>query len=368
MRIHAIGIGGAGCRVVNTLAGEHGGRSFLNGAVAFDTDVNTLEQLSAIDPEQRYRFSDEAGGNGLSGDLSRGQALGEEYVSELSRVIDRGTPSRAEGFLLVIGLGGATGGGVAPELIRNLNRLTEEPVYVLGILPASTEADTEIDPAAYRPQAAANTQETLAELTGLATAIICFDNDNWLSGGQQFSSERDRINNVLVEHIAAVFGAGDVDDTTAMAQQVVDASDINRALGSDSSIATIGYATQTVKAQQAKSRFGLGIFKSKTPPEVDTSEAVRAIETVIRKAARGKQTLETTDGHADRTLLIVGGPPEWLNRQAIAQGRTWLISETGSSALLSGDAPDESRDDVFAIVLRSGVTPQNWLADRPSHH
>ena len=80
-----------------------------------------------------------------------------------------------------------------------------------------------------------------------------------------------------------------------------------------------------------------------------------AIETVIRKAARGKSTIAVPEGRADRTLLIVGGPPQWLNREAIADGRRWLAEETESDAILSGDAPVPDGEAVSAVVVRSGV-------------
>ncbi|MGM0605316.1 MAG: tubulin/FtsZ family protein [Halobacteriota archaeon] len=362
MRIHVIGLGGAGCRIANQFADEHGEQSFLSGVVAFDTDSETIASLESIAEDQRYRFGDEAGGTGFDGDLDRGVAAGTEHVDELSRVLDRGTPSLAEAFVLVVGLGGATGSGAAPALASNLNRLSDAPVYVLGVLPAAIEAeqpDSGID-AEYRPNAASNAQRTIDRLDGVANAIICFDNETWLRRGRGLAAERDRLNGVIVHRMATLFGSGDSNAGTPTAQQVIDASDVNRALGDESAVATIGYAEQPVETG-SDSRFGLGLFSSPAEPDVDTSKAVSAIETVIRKAARGKQTLECVGEHADRTLLIVGGPPAWLNRQAIAQGRRWLADEVGSNALLSGDAPEPDGEAVYAVVLRSGVEPANWL-------
>lgn len=136
---------------------------------------------------------------------------------------------------------------------------------------------------------------------------------------------------------------------------MLDASDVARAVGDDGEIAAIGHATQAVEPPESGSRFGLGLFGSSEPAEVDTSAAVSAIETTIRKAARGKNTVEVPDGRADRTLLVVGGPPAWLNREAIADGRRWLADETGSGAILTGDAPVPGGDEVFALVVRSGI-------------
>ena len=149
---------------------------------------------------------------------------------------------------------------------------------------------------------------------------------------------------------------GETDGDAVTPQQVLDASDVARAVGETGEIAALGYATQRVDAPEStSSRFGLGLFGSDEPAAVDASTAISAIETVIRKATRGKNTIAVADGRADRTLLVVGGPPAWLNREAIADGRRWLADETGSGAILSGDAPVPGSEEVFALVVRSGI-------------
>ncbi len=377
MRLHALGLGGAGGRIVDRLAADHGDEPFLDATVAFDTDAAALDALDAVPDEHRHRFGDRTGGEGLDGDLRRGLDLGAEHVDELSRALDAATPSRAEAFLIVTGLGGGTGAGVAPELVRNLRRLHDVPVYVLGVLPADPEAesfaeraggrraDADEERTADRPLAVANAARTLDGLDGLANAIVGFDNDAWLRRDETLAEARGRLNAVAADRIAAVFGAGDAagGGGGSVPQQVVDASDVNRALGDRSEIADIGYAEQEVETPDGGSRFGLGLFSASEPADVDTSEAVSAIETVIRKAARGKGTLGTVAGGADRTLLLVGGPPAWLNREAIAEGRRWLAEETGSDAILSGDAPDPDAEAVHAVVLRAGVDPTKRLRE-----
>jgi len=56
MRIHAIGLGGAGGRIVDRLAADHDGDRFLQGVNAFDTDAAALDALSSLDESRRYRF------------------------------------------------------------------------------------------------------------------------------------------------------------------------------------------------------------------------------------------------------------------------------------------------------------------------
>ncbi len=367
MRLHVIGLGGAGGRIADRLAADHGGDRFLQGINAFDTDAAALDSLRSLDESRRYRFGDAADGSGLDGDLHAGRRLGEAHASELGRVMDDENPSIAEAFVLVVGLGGAAGAGAAPALAEELSRLYDAPVYAVGLLPTPAEsAASEVDPVRgsatepgerepRRPLAEKNAARTFDALSDRCAAVFPFDNDAWLRPGERLPEARERLNGVVAERTAALFGAGESDAETSTPQQVLDASDIARVLGDDGEIAAVGHAAQAVDPPESGSRFGLGLFGSDEPAEVDASAAVSAIETAIRKAARGKSTVEVREGRADRTLLVVGGPPAWLNRQAIADGRRWIAEETGSDAILSGDAPDPDGEAVFAVVLRSGI-------------
>ncbi|WP_066417856.1 cell division protein FtsZ [Halorubrum aethiopicum] len=367
MRVHVIGLGGAGGRIADRLAADHDGDPFLHGVSAFDTDMAALDSLEALGEERRYRFGDAAGGDGLDGDLHAGRELGEVHASELGRALDDQRPSLAEAFLLVVGVGGAAGGGAAPALAAELETLYDAPVYAVAVLPTPAESDPNAEtgatprdgdeggPSPRRPLAERNAARTLGALSERTAAVFPFDTDAWLGGGETVADARDRLNGVVADRIAALFGAGEGDEDAVTPQQVLDASDVARAVGDDGEIAALGYATQAVESPKTESRFGLGLFGSSEPEKVDTSAAVSAVETVIRKATRGKNTVEVPEGRADRTLLVVGGPPAWLNREAIADGRRWLAEETGSGAILSGDAPVPDGEAVFAIVLRSGI-------------
>ncbi|WP_435073077.1 cell division protein FtsZ [Halorubrum sp. HHNYT27] len=367
MRIHVIGLGGAGGRIADRLATDHGDNRFLQGINAFDTDAAALGELRSLDESRRYRFGDAADGDGLAGDLHAGRRLGGAHASELGRVMDDENPSTSEAFVLVVGLGGGAGAGVSPALAEEVSRLYDAPVYAVGLLPTPAEsAASEVDPVRGsatdpaerkpdRPLAEKNAARTLDALSDHCAALFPFDNDAWLRTGETLLDARDRLNGVVADRIAALFAAGDGTDAASTPQQVVDASDVARAAGDDGAIAAVGHATQAVDPPESGSRFGLGLFGSSEPAAVDTSAAVSVVETTIRKATRGKSTLEVPEGRADRTLLIVGGPPAWLNRQAIADGRRWLAEETGSDAVLSGDAPDPDAEAVYAVVLRSGI-------------
>ncbi|WP_222916030.1 cell division protein FtsZ [Natrinema sp. SYSU A 869] len=365
MQLEVIGVGGAGCRIADAIrAAEPTDHSFLTDIVAFDTDENDLNR-TVIPESNRSRYGPDNIDGGLEGDLERGRTVGRDHADDLLESVDRPTSGAADGILVAVGLGGATGGGAVPALVSTLQQRSDAPVYVLATLPADREFDAAADAsgggprasdsiapddAPPRPNAAANAVATLERLDGVASAIITFDNEDWLRPGEALADGRDRCNRELATRIAAIF-AGGGGSAGSVAQTVIDASDIRRIAGDQSAVITLGYGDQTVET--SGSRFGLGLLSAE--PDVDTSEAVSAIETVVRKGIRGKLTLECDPETAERGLLIVGGPPAWLNRRAIAEGRRTLESAIDGSGILGGDAPRPDGDRVFAAVVLAGV-------------
>ncbi|RQG95134.1 cell division protein FtsZ [Natrarchaeobius chitinivorans] len=442
MQLEVIGVGGAGCRIADSiLDADPAEHSFVGDAFAFDTDARSLRALSAIPDDHRHRYGGTVE-NGLNGNLQRGDSVGEESVDELERQLDRGQPSIADAFLIAVGLGGATGGGTVPHLVATLQTMYDAPVYVLATLPAERELEApesddgdprapnasgsgeggvdgervppagdgraethgiddervetndtgderveaagtvgvgpgestrppdddpteELEPEpTTRPLAEENATRTLERLEGLANAIVCFDNERWLKSAEGLLEGRDRLNRELAARVAAFFGAtADASDggTGPDAETVIDANDVGRILGDGTDLVTLGYGEQRVEAESG-SRFGLGLFA--TEPSVDTAAAVSAIETTVGKALRGKLTLECDREHADRGMLVVGGPPEWLNRRAITDGRKTIESATGSVEILGGDAPRPGTDLVYAVVVLAGIEPVERLEER----
>ncbi|THE65746.1 cell division protein FtsZ [Salinadaptatus halalkaliphilus] len=368
MQLEVIGVGAAGCRIADAIhAGDPAERSVVGTAFAFDVDGEDVTALQSIPVARRFRYG-ETIENGLNGNLQRGFTVGEEHVDELSRHLDDGQPSIADAFVVAVGLGGATGGGTVPALVENLQRLYDKPVYVLATLPATSELEPSSDDrsgsgsdAETRPMAEENAVRTLERLEGSADAVIAFDNEEWLRSSETVLEARDRLNRELADRVLAFFTAtASGTDEPSGAETIIDANDVARILGDETGIATIGYGKQQVETDDGGSRFGLGLFSAET--SVDTTTAISAIETTIQKGLRGKLTLECDRGDADRALLVVGGPPAWLNRQAIADGRSTLESATGSAEILSGDAPRPDSDQVFAVVLLAGVEPAGRLA------
>jgi len=352
MQLTVCGFGGAGCRIADRLVAADGnrGRSFVVDSVAIDTDQPDLSSLAAIPDDSRHLYGViEAEGEGVDGDRSVGVAAAKNGATEITNAVDDAISSQTDAILCCVGLAGGSGATALPQVADELRRVYDIPVYGLGILPAvAATADD-----GSTQTAARNTGRALADIATATDALLLFDNELWLSSGDSASDPdaQDDLNETLGERVAALFAAGEGDHDRQIAERVVDASEVQNTFGAGG-IATIGYASQTIE-RPTSSRFGLGILEQED--EIDDTTAIKAIETTSRRAVRGTLTVEIDRGSVQRGLLVVGGPPEWLNRRAVSDARSWLAQETGSVEIRGGDMPDPDGDTITMIALLTGV-------------
>lgn len=394
MQLTVCGIGGAGCRIADRLVAAEatGPSSFLVDSVALDTDRETLAALTEIPDERQELYGAfAADGTGVDGDRERGEQCVADEKTALARVISESVRSQTDGILFCVGLGGASGSTAIPPLATELRRIHDCPIYAVGVLPAdadsaskseragtsaatdmsagsaatgtSTATDTStetVDSAGHDdntvPPTArweANAGLAIDDLIAVTDSLFVFDNGLWLQSDETVTepSVRRRLNSLLATRLAALFAAGEADHSQQVAESVVDASEIINTLDAGG-IASIGYAVQSIE-RPTESRFGLGLFTQET--NIDEITAIKAVETTVRRAVRGKLTVDIERNTVQRGLLIVGGPPEWLNRQAVADARAWLTEETESVEIRGGDMPDPDGDEITVVVLLAGV-------------
>ena len=351
----------------------------LNGGETADAAATAVNDTAADTVGDTGGAVDDTGGDM---DRQQGAAAVESAHTALSQALTDAISTQADGVLCCVGLAGATGATAVPPLVSELQRVHDLPVYCLGLLPAETvEADgvasdrggagrtdrrstgsAAFDPSgaernrsapAGPPTWAVNTGRALEELTVATDSVILFDNALWMQSDESIRDDdvRRRLNDAVATRVASVFRAGEVGTDDRMAQQVVDAADLMNTLDAGG-VATIGYASQTVETGD-RSRFGLGLFT--TEQSVEDTAAIKAVETTVRRAARGKLTVDIERDSVSRGLLVIGGPPEWLNRQAVSHARRWLTDETATVQLRSGDRPVPDGNAVTAVVLLTGV-------------
>ncbi|RLG71149.1 MAG: cell division protein, partial [Methanobacteriota archaeon] len=162
------------------------------------------------------------------------------------------------------------------------------------------------------------------------------------------------INREIVRRFGLLARAGETAFQTGerVGENVVDASEVLYTIGRGG-ITSLGYASERIKKE------GLGgFFKRKKPEFGSMGEAGKATRIIglVRRAVRGKLTIECDHTSAERALVLVSGPPEYLTRRGTDKARKWLEDEIVGSEIRGGDYPIPGADAVAVVVALSGLT------------
>jgi cell division GTPase FtsZ len=346
MDIAAIGVGGAGGRIVDRLVRElgTGASAPLDTTHAIDTDTESLDALGAVPRENRHAIGQfETGGDGTDGDRELAAEIVENERTELRRAVEDGIPTTIDAIVVAAGLAGGTASAVTPALVAGLARVYEQPVFTISVLPAGADG-----------RARANTAQALTDLNEAATAQIVFDNDAWLWGSRSLDTHGGRLNGVLVERVGEVLTIGH-DGGTAVGQQVIDGQDVLATL-SAGGLVTIGYAGRSLAAWRGASSSLLdGLKRSLLGDVTDDFERGVAVQRTLAWATRGTLTFDCPRGAATHGLVAFRGPSEWLRGDAISRGREWFADRAGIERLRSGDVPTGGADSLDVLVVLAGI-------------
>lgn len=348
MNIAAIGVGGAGGRIVDRLAREFGtgASSPLVTVHAIDTDRASLDALGAVPNDARHAIGQfETGGEGTDGDREQAAGIVEDERMEIRRTVEDAIPTTVDAIVIAAGLAGGTGSAVTPALAGGLATVYEQPVYTVSVLPAEEETDD---------QRRANTAQALTGLEEGATAQIVFDNDAWLYGSRSLEVHSDRINAELTARLGELFTIGD-ESSGAIGERVVDTQDV-LATVAGGNLVTLGYASRPISAWRgAGSSLFDGLKRRVLGDDTDEFERGLAIQRTLGWATRGTMTFECPRTAATHGLVVFRGPPEWLRGDAISKGRKWLADRAGIERLRSGDVPADGAASLDVFVVLAGI-------------
>ncbi|WP_197431323.1 tubulin/FtsZ family protein [Halorubrum sp. CBA1125] len=347
MKLAMIGFGQAGGKVVDKFLeyDKRTGSEIVRAATAVNTAKADLMGLEHISEEQRVLIGQSrVKGHGVGADNELGAEIAEEDIDEVQGAIDSIPVHEVDAFLVVAGLGGGTGSGGAPVLAKHLKRIYTEPVYGLGILPGSDEGGI------YTLNAARSFQTFVREVDNL----MVFDNDAWRKTGESVQGGYEQINEEIVRRFGILFGAGEIKQGQEVAESVVDSSEIINTL-SGGGVSTVGYAEEEVEERSSGGLLSR-LRNDENEEELDTAHTTNRITSLVRKAALGRLTLPCEIEGAERALLVLAGPPQYLNRKGIERGRKWLEEQTGSMEVRGGDYPYRGAGFVASVILLAGVT------------
>ncbi len=325
MKVVLIGVGQAGGKITQDLAefDYEMGFDAVQGALAVNTARADLKNL---DLDTLLIGQDRVKGHGVGGDNELGAEVMQEDATEVMDALDGRITSVSEAIFVVAGLGGGTGSGGAPMLARELRRVYDVPVYILGVLPGRDEGGI------YQANAGRSLKTCIRE----SDALLLIDNDAWRSADDSMEAGFDRINDAIAQRVGLLFASGEVVD--GVGESVVDSSEIINTLQTGG-IASIGYASADASE--------------------DPVDNVNLITSITRKALLTSMSLPDAVA-ADAGLLVVAGRPDRIARKGVERARTWLEEETGSMEVRGGDFPIDS-DQIAALVLLGGVERSDRL-------
>ncbi|WP_435069525.1 tubulin/FtsZ family protein [Haloplanus sp. C73] len=325
MKSVLIGVGQAGGKVTAALSEFDTRNGF--GAVVGSLAVNSARSdLQSLPLDTVLIGGAQVNGHGVGGDNELGTEVMRDDVQEVLGAIDGRTTAEAEAIFVVAGLGGGTGSGGAPYLVKELQRIYDIPIYGLGILPGRDEG------ALYQ----VNAGRSLKTLIREADATLLVDNDAWRSSGESLESGFEAINERIARRVGLLLAAGEA--VEGVGESVVDSSEVMNTLRG-SGVATLGYA-----AADASS---------------DAAANVNVVTSTTRRAVRSGLSLPDTT-RAERGLLVVAGRPNAISRKGVEKARSWLETEIDSMEVRGGDFPLR-QDRIASVVLLGGVADSDRL-------
>ena len=319
MRVALIGVGQAGGKVAQAIAEFDYEMDF--GAVQSAFAVNTAEaDLQSLDIDTMLIGQDRVKGHGVGGDNELGAEIMQSEATEVMGGLDGRITSQTEAVMVVAGLGGGTGSGGAPALARELGRVYDIPVYVLGVLPGRDEGGI------YQANAGRSLKTVIRE----ADAALLIDNDAWRESGESVQEGFDAINRQIAQRVGVLLASGEA--VEGVGESVVDSSEIINTFR-EGGIASLGYATAEASEEAA--------------------ENVNTVTSLTRNALLTSMSLPDAV-EAEAALLVIAGRPERISRKGVERARSWVEEETGSLQVRGGDFPLDS-DRLGALVLLCGV-------------
>ena len=319
MKAVLLGVGQAGGKLTTALAEFDADAGY--GAVIDALAVNTASaDLDPLPLDTVLVGQSRVNGHGVGGDNELGAEVMDEDVVEVMDALAPKVNADAEALFVVAGLGGGTGSGGAPVLVRELSRVYDVPVYALGVLPGRDEG------AMYQ----VNAGRSLKTLVREADATILLDNDAWRSSGESVEGGFASINASMAKRIGLLLAAGE--SVEGVAESVVDTSEVINTLRAGG-MAAVGFASA---------------------PAAEEAEAnVTTVMSAVRSAVMTGLSLPNAT-EADAGLVAIAGDPDRISRKGAEKARKWLQEETGSMQVRGGDFPLDS-DRVAALVLLGGV-------------
>jgi len=362
MRVLAIGLGGAGSRVVDNLY-DHDRRSKVccMSVVAIDIDPNSLVQLRYLPDPARVFFPriDVMDPDDITNVID---------IEEVMTRIQGMDTMEIDAILLCCGLGGNVI-DIVPLITDELRKSYVEPIFALAILPCLNEGK----------RISAKAADDLDMLQELADAVILFDNETWsqkiraaaAAGERENTGIMDQLRrdplsrelnpkthySMLNERIARQIGlllrAGEFNESGIDAAEVVlDAGEVLNTLKGNGFVA-VGYA-----AERLPTGGGLDFIYRRRSLKYfiqGSQEKAARIVSLAKKAVYEEISVPCDLTSADKALVLIAGPSAELSMKGFQTVRKWIDRNIAGLEMRSGDYPVKNTSFVGIIIVLSGL-------------
>jgi cell division GTPase FtsZ len=367
MRILALGMGGAGCRIAEALYANDRKSSKVTcvQALAIDVDSEALAKLKALPDQAKIDFS--ALEPGIPGEMPGADPAAVDIGEVLARIQNM-EHGETDAILVCCGLGGRMADAV-PRLVAALRESVTEPIFGLVTLPALSEGE----------RRAAKAGDDIDAISPLLDGIILFDNETWL---KKIAARRDALveelskgpglfglgrnspkltpkeitdkllNQSIIRRISLLLRAGEfrADGGIDLAEVVLDSSEVLNTIRGMGFI-SVGYAVENISQ-------GPLAFFARLRGTDSAQEQRRSAERIIELAKQAiyqEVSVPCDMTSAAKALILVAGPSHEISMKGFMTVRKWLDRSIAGMEMRSGDYPVTNSENVAIIVVLSGL-------------
>jgi tubulin-like protein CetZ len=370
MRVVAIGLGGAGCRIVDKLyaTDRRSSKVACVQSLAIDVDEATLKQLGGL-PEKGKVFFPAINMETNAEESGPGSHTATIDIGEIVSRVQNFESGETDAIIICCGLGGSMV-DVAPHIITALRSSVVEPIFGLVTLPCLAEGERRSSKAA----------DDIDMLQSLLDGIILFDNETWYKkiiadkahlktrekgfaekmglkkGEQEFSPAQATyalLNEGIVRRISLILRAGEfkADGGIDLAEVVLDSGEVLNTMKGMGFI-TIGYAVERLPSDPFS-------FLSKLKPasifdEEQKKKASRIVE-LAKQAIYHEVSTPCDMTSAHKALILIAGPSHELSMKGFMTVRKWIDRSIAGLETRSGDYPVMNTKNVAIIIMLSGL-------------
>ena len=369
MRILALGLGGAGCRIVNSLysTDRRSSKVACVQALAIDVHADTLSQLDGMPETTKLFFPPldqsihpEEEGSSQTATIDIGEIVARIHNFE---------SGETDAIFVCCGLGGSMV-DIAPHLIATLRASVTEPIFGLITLPCLAEGE----------RRSAKAADDIEMLSPLLDGIILFDNETWY---KKTKAQRSRLvkkekglaeklglkksepeispqlatylllNEAIVRRISLILRAGEfkADGGLDLAEVVLDSGEVLNTMKGMGYI-TIGYAVERLPHNP------LSFLSNLRPTGFFADEHIKKASRIVDLAKQAiyheiSTPCDMTSAH--KALILIAGPSHELSLKGFMTVRKWIDRSIAGLETRSGDYPVMNTKNVAIIVMLSGL-------------